>query len=355
MDAVIQLKEMGFETHAIAMAKDGPAADEADYFEMINILDEHAVIDYIQKHDIDVVYSVGSDLAMPAACKISEKLDLPCFVSFDTAYICNHKNCMRETLTLNCDGNVPYQVMEEPEEVIIKFPVILKPSDAQGQRGIFLINSQEELEEHFEEAKKFSRSSKVIVEKYIEGPEVSVNGYMVNGSLKFLAVSDRETWPQFTGLIHKHIVPAQTISEKATARIWHIFEDACKRVGIQNGPVYFQMKVEGDQPYIIEMTPRLDGCHMWNILSRSSGVNLIKLCFEHLIHGDTSELENLRDGLDPMELVFFCQEPNTTMDRDRFTVPEEAEDHFWYYESGDHIRPVNGRYDKIGYYIQSID
>ena len=46
---------------------------------------------------------------------------------------------------------------------------------------------------------KYSREGKVIVEKYIEGPEVSVNGYMVNGVMRFLIVSDRDTWPEYTG------------------------------------------------------------------------------------------------------------------------------------------------------------
>lgn len=353
MDAVQQLKQMGCEVFTIAMKKDGPAADLADHFDIINILDEDGIIEHIKKNSIEFIYSTGSDLAMPIACKISEKLNLPHFVSSNTAYICNHKNIMRETLTKKCIGNIPYQVMEEIEEVTIGYPAILKPSDSQGQRGIFVINSQKELEKYFEKAKQFSREKKVIVEKFIDGPEISVNGYMVNGKLRYLVVSDRETWPEYTGLIHKHIVPATTIESDVEKKIYSIVEDACQRVGIENGPVYFQMKMGSSEPYIIEMTPRLDGCHMWKLLKYFTGVNLMKLTFEHLIYGDTSELNKLSIDKKSRELVFFCQVPNSIMDRGLFTIPQDISDLFWYYENGDNIRPVNGIYDKVGYYIRN--
>lgn len=353
MDAVIQLKKMGCETFTCAMAKDGPAADVSDHFYPVNILDEGKIIDLIKENEIDVVYSTGSDLAMPVACHLSEKLGLPHFVSSRVAYICNHKNLMRECLTSKCNGNIPFQVFSDVEEVKIEYPVILKPSDSQGQRGIYLINSQFEFEKYFEDAIKYSRDKKVIVEKFIDGPEISVNAYMVNGVVKFIVASDRDTWPEYTGLIHKHLVPARSISHDCSKNIRNIVEDACNRVGILNGPVYFQMKVMDDVPYIIEMTPRLDGCHMWNLLARSTGVNIMKLVFEHLLYNDISELNQLKDNVIPMELVFFCQPPHTIMDQSSFEVPEEAVDSFFYYQSGDNIRSVNGKFEKVGYYIQN--
>ena len=121
MDAVIELQKMGCETYTIAMAKDGPAADVADHFDIINIIDEEAVVKHIQDNDIDVVYSTGSDLAMPVACRISERLGMPHFVTSKAAYICNHINAMREALTRECEGNIPYQVMSEIGKINIEW------------------------------------------------------------------------------------------------------------------------------------------------------------------------------------------------------------------------------------------
>lgn len=354
LDAVVELNKIGCETFTVAMAKDGPAADMSDHFDIINVLDEEAIEKHILKNRIDVVYSTGTDIAMPVACKISERLGLPHFVSSEAAYICNHKNELRSALSSDYEGNVPYQVMSDIEKINLAFPLMLKPSDAQGQRGIFLIHSQDEFEQHFSEAKSYSRQGKVIVEQYIDGLEISVNVYMVDGVMRFFVASDRDTWSEYTGLIHRHIVPGKTFNEETERKIRCLAEDSCRRMGIQNGPVYFQMKVMESKPYLIEMTPRLDGCHMWNVLERSTGVNLMRLTFQHLLSNDISELDKWTGKVKPMELVFWCKEPKTYMKQSEFELPEDAVHHCFYYEDGKYIRPVNGRFEKVGYYIRNL-
>ena len=106
LDAIKELKDMGYETHACAMAKDGPGAEMADYFVELNILDKEEIINYILDKEISLVYSVGSDLAMPVASYISEKLEMSYFVSEKTARICNNKNLMRENLGNDFKGNL---------------------------------------------------------------------------------------------------------------------------------------------------------------------------------------------------------------------------------------------------------
>lgn len=354
MDAILELKKMGYETYACAMAKDGPGADVADHFEEINILDVSSIINFIEKNKISLVYSVGSDLAMPVASYISEKLGLPYFVSEETARTCNNKDLMRKTLGNEFDGNLKFQVIESEEDIIqLDYPFILKPADSQGQRGVKLINTYSEYIKNYRIAKKYSRSGLVILEQYISGPELSVNGYIINGEVVFLVPSDRDTWPEYTGLIHKHVVPSVNINFEIEEEIKSIIESASKKLGIMNGPVYVQMKLEKYKPYIIEITPRLDGCHMWNLLTYYTGVNLLKLTFEHLLHNDTSELTKLKEDLsDKYVLEFICQEPNTLADYSNYqTSIENSLSSFKYYNQGDTIRPVNGKFDKIGYFI----
>ena len=354
MDAILELKEMGYETYACAMAKDGPGAEVADHFDIIDILDEESIIKHIQDNGISAVYSVGSDLAMPVACSISQKLQLPQFVSSDTARICNNKNLMRTTLGKSFKGNVPFQILESKDaELELDFPLIIKPADAQGQRGVKLVRNYHDYIEGYTIAKQYSRSGLVIAEKYISGSELSVNGYVVNGEIKFLLESDRETWPQYIGLIHKHIVPSKSFSEETKEEMAEIIKEACKKLEINNGPVYAQMKLEEGKPYIIEITPRLDGCHMWRVLSYYTGVNLLKLTFQHLLEGDVSELNNQSNDINNEYILeFICQEPNTAADYSGYEdKTEKALYSFNYYKQGEIIRPVNGKYEKIGYFI----
>lgn len=354
LDAILQLKKMGYEVHACAMSKDGPGADCADYFSEINILDKEAVINYIKDYKISLVYSVGSDLAMPIASAISEQLNMPKFVSERTAKICNNKDLMRTTLGNEFKGNVKFQVVrDEKEEAMLDYPFIVKPSDSQGQRGVALVNNVDEYLESFKKAKAYSRSGLVILEQYISGPEISVNGYVVNGEIKFLAASDRNTWPEYTGLIHKHILPSKEITNHNYMLMEEIIKKSCEKLEIINGPVYAQMKIENGEPYIIEITPRLDGCHMWNILERYTGVNLLNVTFQHLLDDNISELDKHFEGeLVGQTLEFICQQPNTKADYSMYKEQiKDSLDSFKYYEQGDTIRPVNGKLDKIGYII----
>lgn len=354
LDAIKQLKEMGYEVHACAMANDGPGAKEADYFQEINILDKESLINYIQENSISVVYSVGSDLSIPVASALSEKLNLPKFVSEKTAMICNNKDLMRETLGNDFEGNVNFQIIKnQTDKIELPFPFILKPTDSQGQRGVVLIHNEAEFNEQYPNTKHYSRSGLVIIEKYVTGPEISVNGYLIDGKIKFLVASDRETWPNYTGLIHKHVVPSKVITQDNQDKLKKIIESACVKLNITNGPVYVQMKVENNMPYIIEITSRLDGCHMWNILEKYTGINLLQLTFDHLLNNDTAIMDQFtQDSVGEYVLEFICQEPNTKADYGKFNKPnEEILEYFQYYEQDAQIRAVNGKYEKIGYFI----
>ena len=353
-DAIKLLKSLGHEVHAIARSRDGKGADVANFFESIDFSDLEKVKEYIKEHDIDLVYSVGSDFAIPVSCKVSEELAMPKFVSEETARTCNNKGLLRKALGRGFEGNVPFQVLSSiDEELEVDYPFILKPSDSQGQRGIVLVNNYEDFVANFSNTLSYSRSATVIIEKYIDGPEISVNGYMVDGKLVFCLSSDRETWEQYIGLIRRHVIPAKSISKLAEEKVKKIMERAAQKLGINNGPVYAQVKVEGDNPYIIEITPRLDGCHMWKLIKYSTGIDLLQTTFEHLL-GIESEFTQFKTEYEvkPYNLRFVCQEPHTLADysseENNFTSAEES---FKYYDEGDEIRAVNGKYDKIAYLI----
>ncbi|CEP81815.1 ATP-grasp domain-containing protein [Paraclostridium sordellii] len=353
MDAVLQLKKMGVEVHTCAMAKDGPAAEVSDYFKILNFMEIDKVEEYIVENNIDCIYSIGSDIAMPIASKISGKLNLPHFVREDSARICNNKNLLREFLGNDFKGNIKFEVVkDEKHNIGIKYPFIMKPTDSQGQRGVKIINSYDEFIKEYPLSKTYSRSGLVIIEEYIKGNEISVNAYLIDGKVVFCVPSDRVTWPGFgAGLIHKHIVPCRDLSKRGKKNIYDLVSRSAEKLNVKNGPLYFQIKMDGDSPKIIEITPRLDGCHMWKVLEYYTGTNLLKLTLEHLLFNKTSSLEIQKNLIDEVTLEFICQKPNSIADYSRFNIPKDALDVFYYYNDGDNIRPVNGKFDKIGYFI----
>lgn len=354
-DGVRAAQALGWTVHVLAARPDGPAAESADVFVPIDFSDRDAVVRYAQAHALDAVYSIGSDSAIPVSAYVSERLGLPHFVSSAVAEVCNRKPEMRRAL-VGIQGNVPAQEVSTDDDAVWtgRWPIIVKPADAQGQRGVSRVDAQESVRAAVSEALLHSRSGSAIIEEFIEGPEVSVNGYLVDGRLVFLAVSDRETWPEFVGLIASHVAPGDAADDDVRSAIHKVVEAAAQRLGITDGPLYAQMMVRDGQPYIIEITPRLDGCHMWKVLREATGVDLMDWTLRHLVDGSAPHRTErlINPSMAPVRLEFHCQPPQTVYRSADHATPADATERYDYYQDGATVRAVNGRFEKVGYVIR---
>lgn len=352
-DAIELLNKMMIETYAIAKTDVGSGKTTAMHYKQIDFINVDNVISHINENGIDLVYSVGSDIAMPIVAEVSERLGLPHFVSKETALLCNNKIKLRTHLGMDFKWNIPFQIIENQDDhIIIDYPFIMKPADSQGQRGVLLINTLYEFFENFELVKGYSRSGQIIIERYVNGPELSVNAYIQNGLVVYCRASDRETWPEYLGLIHKHLVPSSIVTNELDASILSLVQESCKKVGILNGPAYFQIKIESGKPYLIEMTPRLDGCHMWKVLRNYENVDLLRMTFEHLINNNVIKIDKQKKEKVSTELEFFCLPPNTKFSKKHFEIPSKYKEIRFYYQEGDIVKSVNGKYEKVGYNIK---
>ena len=356
-DAIKYCKEKGFEVYGCSYTDTDKSIPLLDHFEKINIIDVDEVKEYAMKINADIVYSVGSDVAMPTACKVSEQLNLPYFVSSETAIICNNKQQMRDYLGSDFEGNVHYFVSSNKddlnEETLNFFPMMMKPVDSQGQRGVRLVSNMDEVLEEYDESMSHSKSKKIIFEEYLNGPEISVNAYVYEKELKFFLVSDRVSFEEYPGgIIKEHHLPTKE-SPVVVERIRAVVERVVNKLNIENGPVYFQIKIVNDVPYVIEVTPRLDGCHMWNVIKEYCGFDLLDATFQHLL-GNEQLAFCMKEKEGKFKLVFTCEKPNTAFDRSKYIIPDKCCYLRWYYENGDNVRVLNGFMEKGGYYIEEV-
>lgn len=339
-----------FEIYGLSNTSDGRGYEYCDHFECIDITNKCEVLEYSKKNNIDYIYSIGSDVAMPTVAYVSEKLNLPLFVSHGASEKCNNKALFREEL-IGTYGSIPFQVEKIlPEVLNIDYPVIIKPVDSQGQRGVTTAVDDKQLINSFHFARNYSRCGDVIFEKKISGQEISVNAYIENGKLAFFLPSDRESWNEYDGgIIRKHILPS-TINTKAIGNVEKLVRETISKIGIKNGPVYFQIKMEDDNPFLIEVTPRFDGCHMWNLIKFSTGIDLLSICIEHLVSGKKVEIPSY--NVTPATLEFLCQPPNEKVmvhKPDSNALYEE-----YYYKNGDIVKKMNGIMEKCSYKINLV-
>lgn len=356
IDAIEYCKDHGYEVVGCSYTTVDSGIPHLDIFEQVDIKDTEGVKDMARRYNVSAVYSVGSDVAMPTVMKVSEDLGLPHFISSEAAGICHSKGRMRATLGRDFKGNVSFVLCSTPEQALgyTAFPGMMKPVDSQGQRGCFRVDSPQDILVHFETSISYSHEGKVIIEEFIDGPEVSVNAYMQNSELRFAIVSDRYSFQEYpVGAIRKHIIPSSFADKETQNKVIDTVKRAASITGIDNGPLYCQLKLkDGKEPYILEITPRLDGCHMWNLIRHYCGVDLLDATFRHLLSGEmilTGDYSSIMDG-DEYCLEFLNKESNATFRSDDFDT-EGAEYVCMYYKDGDRVLMVTGSIEKCGYMI----
>ena len=355
IEAVEHCKSLGYRVLGCSYRNTDPGIALLDEFRQIDIRDIDSVIKYAREKHVDAVYSVGSDIAIPTAMKASEELGLPKFFSYSAACTCQDKGKMRTALS-STKWSVPFITTGSADEAIEFgcFPSMMKPVDSQGQRGCFRLDSEEDVRRYFDKSVEHSNSGVVIVEKFIDGPEISVNAFMRNGELEFMMPSDRYSFSEYPGgIIKEHGIPCRVLDDEGYATVEKLVKEVTRTIGIANGPVYFQMKMDGQRPYLLEIAPRLDGCHLWRLIKHYCGYDLLAATFDLLMNADSEKSFEPKPIKGDWMLTFMCSQPNVPFDRDNYDVSDSVF-HSWYYETGDIVHPINGFMEKCGYRIREV-
>jgi biotin carboxylase len=358
-DAIAYFKTRGDHVSAASYRREGPGVAAADEFVHIDIVDREGVLACCAEKGVGLVFSTGSDIAMPTIGYVSGRLGLPCYVPEDTAALMQNKVRFRAFLHEFGIDDMPFIAARAAEDLEAwkLYPAVMKPADCQGQRGVVTVSTPAEAAECFSLACGCSPSGEVIVEPYLDGPEVSVNGFLADGGLALKYISLRKSLADVrtTGIIHSHVMPAG-LPEPLDDEIYALVIKAVKALGIENGPVYFQIKCTGSGPRIIEATPRLDGCHLWKLIQYKYGVNLLSLSVEYLFDRDAlrscRDQSAVREGA--MELRFFHQAPGSAFEQRRHAAPGGSLHTAYYYGEGDEVRSINRIMEKVGYCIYPV-
>jgi biotin carboxylase len=256
----LRAKEMGLETHCIAWSEGAVCKDYSDYFHPISILDKELVLEKCQEIGIDGITTIATDMAVPTICFVAEKLKLTSN-SYRSALISTNKWKMRNAFKkANC--SIPNFVIADYSELNIEglnFPLIVKPIDRSGSRGITKVNSIDLLCEAIRYAIDESFSKKAIVEEYVEGNEVSVETISWNGIHTILAITDKTTTnaPHFVELEHHQPsqlpIHIQEIIKAETLKCLDALE-------INFGASHSEFKITSNNDvYVIEVGGRMGG------------------------------------------------------------------------------------------------
>lgn len=298
LEIVIQSKLWGMYTIVCDYDEASPAKTIADSYYHISTTDIDSLVKIGIKENIDGVFNAFEDLNTWSALSICERLNLPFYATEKQLRITSDKLLFKE-MCRECGLPVTEQfALTEPDVFKaagkLHFPVIIKPTDNYGSKGITICKNEFELSDAFKKALDFSRQRKVIVEHFYEGDGVEFYYTIINGIPYLTAITDRYVFAQDD---QAPPLPTATIfPSKYMQQFMDVYNDKIiefiRHLEIRNGVILFQCVRHNDSLYFYEMAYRLTGEKHYQIIKRETGVDLLKMMMTLSIYGkaDVTEL-----------------------------------------------------------------
>ena len=260
--AQLGLLEAARDTDVYVIAADrDPAAPGfalADRRAIVSTEDESGIAQLAEAESVHGIVSPGSDWPVGIAARIAARLGLPHPISPEAGVLATSKVRQRQRFT---EAGVPqprWKLVTAPDDEL-GFPVVVKAPDRQGQRGLSLVHTAEELEQAVAAALGASRAQRCMIEELVDGPEVTVVGFSSRGTFRAVVVTDRVVAdPPAFGVALAHVFPS---TAPGLDRVVETARHAAEALGIENGPTYTQLRVGANGPQVVELAARLGGGH----------------------------------------------------------------------------------------------
>ena len=281
---ILKAKEMGFETHVFAWAARDVGETTADVFHPISIVEKEAVWQACREAGVEACCSIGSDLATHTVNYVQRRLGMPCNPEI-TDTIATDKFEMRRALRaagVPCPGFIRVTDIPRPEDLAgLSLPLIVKPADRSGSRGIFQAESCEDVVRAVPRALACSFGGSAVIEEYIDGPEYSCESISFRGEHHILALTKKYTTgaPHFIETGHRE---PSDIPPALRARVEGQILAALDALHIEYGASHaeFRLSPAGDAR-IIEIGARMGGdCIGSDLVYLSTGMDFTAMVID---------------------------------------------------------------------------
>jgi biotin carboxylase len=366
--AIERARELGLRVVAVDRNPEAPGLAIADEGEIVDFTDVEAVTAVGRLHEVDGVLTVSADRAVPVVAAVAEALGLP-GIGTATAHLMTHKVAMRR---LFAERGVPQPTFAALRRLSERHaaldttgvPAVLKPADSGGQRGVFRIDSMDDLEAHLHAALSESASGEAIVESFHEGLELNGLAVARNGEVELLTLSDRLRPPGIGfGVGWAHLYPS-TLFGDPLEQAEEAVVVAIHALGLRDGIAFPQIIVTEDGDcLVVEVAARIPGGQMADLARHAVGVDLVEIALLQALGLDVPDQLVEPRFSQPLAIKFLTASPGPlptgriqsvgSLEKVlAFPGVVQAE---LYLQPGETIRPVRLDGDRRGYVIAVAD
>ena len=270
---------------------DSPGKQIADESFMISTTDVDKVVDLIKQEHVDGVLVGFNDMLLPYYADICNKAGLPCYGTKEQFELFTNKDlykakCREYGIPTIEEYSINIDTFEE-DALNVSFPVLIKPADNSGARGIFIAKNKAELLEFYKEALKFTKTGKILVEHYLTGKEVTIFFVFQDGKYYLAGIGNRHVKSLKDGIIPLPV--GYTFPSSITPDyIEHIFPSVKRMlssIAIKNGMMFMQCKVENGVAVVYDIGFRLTASLEYRIFDVCCGYNPMEMMIRFALTG----------------------------------------------------------------------
>jgi biotin carboxylase len=288
--SILKIQELGYEVFCVDMNAHAPAFAHANGHAAVNISDVDGVGRYADEIGADVVLALNDAGVLPAVYA-NKKRGLKCYDPEQVKYFTD-KGYMRERWKEFGVAQPAFRVCTNAEEIntaihAIGFPCIVKPCMMWGSRGVSKVNNENDIAFATQFAIENARGARYIVEEFMSGTEVSIEGLFKNGQAYILAKADKELQQHENYRVTIQINYEAALSSAILLEIDELVSKAGRAMGFESGALHAECMVTPEGVKMIEMAGRPGGGHIFGaIVEAVSGVSMPQALTQILLGED---------------------------------------------------------------------
>lgn len=304
-DVVEKAKEMGVYTIVTDWyeLEKSPAKKLADEYWMDSVADIDGLAAKIKDYGIEGVFTNYTDSYLPFYVRLCEKACVPCLANMHQVEAITNKDQSKQLCIdhgISVSKRYKISSIEDIDNLDISFPVLTKPVDNSGQRGIYVCLNKEELKEKYQESLEFSESKNVMIEEYVQG-DYTVMFYTVqNGHVTLATMSDKPVYGNFENNLPKlpmgYFLPSKYV-ELCKKIMLPKVQSFVTDLDLQNGVIGIEAVVKDNDIFVFEMQFRLGGMRHHNFVLKENDMDLLAMLIRFSLTGkfegwDASKCDN---------------------------------------------------------------
>jgi len=310
VDAIRKAKDIGYYILASDVSPEAEGLRLAHESRIIDVTDIESNLEWAKTAGIDGVISYASEITLPTVQAIRESLNLPGLgrvpmeISLD-------KSKQRECFKTAGLAQPEFEVVDSLNGLNwaserIGFPLVVKPIDNSGSRGVTLVQECAQLSGAFAVASEHSKKKRVIAEKFMEGTELTIEGLSINGLHHILAISDKFK-PSGSYRVATQLTYPAAISTALEQQVVALLCKAYDSAHVDNTPTHSEVILTSEGPKIVEISCRGGGFYVFSrIVEAASGYDIVAN-WTRMCAGDV--VENVRNMRKGVVLGFYAAQP----------------------------------------------